>query len=198
VLYAGAHAKYYNRGETDNEPGDGLHILAPTRQLIRGANSSDDYNDGSYVILYRSAGGRILFAGDSHDDTWEHILREHANDIRDVELLIAPHHGRKSGRSYDFLRVVNPAVTLFGNADSEHLAYDAWYSRRLDFITNNQAGCVVIDTNACPMSVYVTNGAYAQERNPDTFYSEVHQAYFCGTIKPHSQIAFEKLLASSR
>ena len=96
-------------------------MLAPTPALIAAANRCDDFNDGSYVILYRSAGGRVLFGGDSHDATWEYILTNHADDVRDVDLLIAPHHGRRSGRRYDFLDVVNPALTFFGNADSDHL-----------------------------------------------------------------------------
>jgi competence protein ComEC len=191
VLYAGASGQYYNQGEAADQSGDGLHILAPTRKLMRGANSSDDFNDGCYVILYRSAGGRVLFAGDSHDETWDHILANHADDVQNVDLLIAPHHGRKSGRSYEFLDIVNPALTLFGNANSEHLAYGAWNYRGLPVITNNQAGCVVVDTNANPMAVYVTNlafaQAWAQELNTTTYYSERHKAYSIGVIKARAQ-----------
>ena len=189
VLYADASGQYYNKNDSGNGGGDGLHILAPTSKLIDGANSTDDYNDGGYVILYRSAGGRVLFAGDSHDKTWEHILENHADDVQDVDLLIAPHHGRKSGRSYEFLDLVNPALTLFGNAASEHLAYDAWNYRKLPVITNNQAGCVVIDTNVKPMAVYVTNLAYAQRLDQATSYSQPHRAYSVGTIRTHAQLA---------
>jgi hypothetical protein len=45
--------------------------------------------------------------------------------VTNVDLLIEPHHGRKSGRSYDFLDTLKPKVTIFGNANSEHLAYGA-------------------------------------------------------------------------
>ena len=38
------------------------------------ANKKDDYNDCSYVLLYRTGDRRIVFGGDSHDRTWEHIL----------------------------------------------------------------------------------------------------------------------------
>ena len=44
----------------------------------------------------------IVFGGDSHDATWDHILEHHRADVTDIDLLIAPHHGRKSGRSYEF------------------------------------------------------------------------------------------------
>src|ERR1700730_6130391 len=145
VLFSGSRGQFYNRDESGAGGGDGLYVLAPTPELITSANASGDFNDASYVVLYRSAGGRVLFAGDSHDATWEYILENHADDVRDVDLLIAPHHGRKSDRLYDFLDVVNPTLTLFGNANSEHLAYNAWNYRKLHFITNNQANCIVID-----------------------------------------------------
>jgi len=194
VLYAGESGKYWSRGD-DGEGGDGLQILAPTPHLISGANSSGDHNDGSYVILYRSAGGRVIFAGDSHDDTWEYILENYADDVKDVDLLIAPHHGRKSGRSYKFLDAVNPTLTLFGNASSEHLAYPAWNYRKLPFVTNNQAGSIVIDTNVKPMAVYVTNEAYAKRENAYTFYSRTHHAYYIGQVKTHADLALARLAA---
>ncbi len=182
VLNAGASGKYFNKGEDGNGGGDGLHVLAPTKTLIQAGNEADDFNDSSYVILYRSNAGRILLAGDSHDKTWEHILKNHADDVRDVDLLLAPHHGRKSDRSYEFLDVVNPALTFFGNANSEHLAYGAWNSRGLPFITNNQANCIVVDTNGTSMSVYVTNEAFARMRNPSTYYVAARKAYYLRTI----------------
>ncbi|MCU0660180.1 MAG: hypothetical protein MUD00_01005 [Candidatus Pacebacteria bacterium] len=182
VLYSGSRGHHYNHDENGKGGGDGLYILSPTKKLVEEGNDAEDYNDSSYVILYRSKGGKILLAGDSHDKTWDHILKNHSDDVKDIDVLIAPHHGRKSDRSYDFLDVLKPKLTLFGNADSEHLAYDAWNSRKLPFITNNQANCVVIDTNAQPMDVYVTNKKFAESYNEFTFYSDEFKAYFIDQV----------------
>ena len=151
MILAGAKGQYFN-----HEGGDGIHVLAPTQELVDQANQSDDYNDSSYVLLYRTGNKRIIFGGDSHDKTWEHILDKYRASVEDVDLLIAPHHGRSSGRSYDFLDVLNPSMTFFGNARSEHLAYGAWNYRKLPFITNNQANCMVVDAGETPMNLYVT------------------------------------------
>lgn len=183
TLLAGAKGKYWNQGEDGTPGGDGLHVLAPTQSLIDVACKTGDYNDCSYVILYRTSHMRVLFAGDSHDNTWEHVLAEHADDVQDVDLLIAPHHGRKSGRSFDFLDVVNPALTFFGNAPSEDLAYDAWHARKLPFITNNQAGCMVADAARKPMQIYVTNEAFARKLNPATTYNATFKAWYCLPIQ---------------
>lgn len=141
ALLSGAHGQYFNAGEGGEGGGDGLHVLAPTQALVDMANEVDnDYNRSSYVILYRSAGGcKIVFGGDSHDESWEHILENHKDAVTDVDLLIAPHHGRRSGRSHEFLDTLNPKLTFFGIAKSDHLAYDEWYRRDLPVITNNQA-----------------------------------------------------------
>lgn len=160
--HAFAHAN-----QTDSAGGgsDGLHILAPTPELISLANETEDPNDGSYVILYRAGPFKIIFAGDSHDATWEHILAHHRADVEGCDVLIAPHHGRDSGRSWDFLGVTRPALTLFGVARSEHLAYDAWNRRDLFKITNNQAGNVVMHMDGNHMDVFVEHDGCAEKHN---------------------------------
>jgi competence protein ComEC len=189
TLYSGNQGQYYNKGETPDSNGDGLHILAPTSELLLAGNECGDFNDCSYVILYRTGNHKILFAGDSHDETWEHILDKHQSSVTDVDLLIAPHHGRDSERDWEFLDVVNPALTLFGNADSEHLAYSAWNNRSLPFITNNQAGCVMIDAETDPMYVYVTCESFAKASNPLTFYAEYLRGYYWGAIVHRKAVA---------
>lgn len=144
---------------------DGLHILAPSAELLRRANTNKDYNDASIVVLYLVARKdkkpwKILFTGDSEDDTWNHLLENHKDDIADADVLLAPHHGRDSGRDYTFLETVKPRVTLFGNASSKHLAYSKYPPIR---ITNNQAGYVVIDIAEEAMTFYVKNYEFARD-----------------------------------
>lgn len=183
VLYSGARGKYYSENEEGKPAGDAMYVLAPTPELVDAANEEGQWNDASYVILYRGAKGRVLFSGDSHNDTWEYLLANHEKDIADMDLLIAPHHGRKSGRSYKFLDVVKPKVTFFGNAPSQHLAYNAWSSRGLPYITNNQAGSMVVDAGVAGMPVYVTNDAFAKQRNPLSTYSVTYRGWFLQNIK---------------
>ncbi len=168
----------YHSGESPKDywHEDGLSILAPTPELVQQANDTDEFNDCSYVLLYRAAGRRVILAGDSHDATWEHILEAHAADVSNIDLLIAPHHGRKSDRDYSFLDTLQPKLTLFGNARSEHLAYDAWNSRELPFITNNQAGSVVV--NVATGRVYCTNQAFAEKASGVSVFDPSLQAYF--------------------
>lgn len=183
TLFSGDNQYYRTMDQNGNPPGDNFYTLAPTPELVKQANENEDYNDASYVILYRGDGGRILLSGDSHDNTWEHILDNWKDDVTDVDLLIAPHHGRKSGRSYDFLDTVNPKMTFFGNARSEHLAYSAWTYRDLEYITNNQANCMVVDCSGNNLTLYVTYETFARKYNPHTFYAAKYDAWYLKEIK---------------
>lgn len=183
ALRSGARGQFYNVGADGTGGGDGLHILAPTQELVDGANEVDEeYNRCSYVLLYCTGDQRIVFGGDSHDETWDHILDKYKNDVTDIDLLIAPHHGRKSGRSYKFLDTLTPTLTFFGNARSEYLAYSAWRSRGLSIITNNQANCMVVDASTTPMTLYVTHEAFARKVNAGTSYNELFKAWYVGPI----------------
>jgi beta-lactamase superfamily II metal-dependent hydrolase len=182
---AGARFAYANKTETE-DGGDGLYILAPDNGLVAAAQLTGDFNDASYVLLYRSVGGRIVLPGDAHDKTWEYVLQTQANEIKRVPLLIAPHHGRKSGRDYAFLDTLRPKLTLFGCAPSDALAYDAWRNRGLPIITNNQAGCVTVEISDSSMEVYVENHKYAEACGVNTSVTNSMGFVHMGTITEQS------------
>lgn len=187
TLFSGSYGQYYNRDKNDTPSGNGLYMLAPTKGLVEEANQSDDYNDCSYVILFRPANGhKIVIGGDSHDKTWEYILENHEEDVTDVDLLIAPHHGRDSSRNYDFLDVLNPRLTFFGNANSEHLAYDKWNSRKLEKFTNNQGNCLIARFNDNGTAIYCTYKKFAEtyckQNGYETFFDSTLRAYYLKTL----------------
>ena len=143
--------------------GDCIDIVAPNSELVREATDSGDINDGSYVLVYRSQGGKIIFSGDSHDKTWDFILENYAKEVSNATVLIAPHHGRRSDRKHDFLDVVNPKLTLFGCAPSEYLDYPGWYTRNLLYFTNNQCGNFVLEPDPLGVNVYIENKIFAEK-----------------------------------
>lgn len=182
-LLSGSKGAYYNKTEDGKSGADGLYILAPTQDLVDEANETREYNDCSYVILYRVNGKKIIFSGDSAEKTWDYILENHKDDVSDVDVLIAPHHGRKTGGNRDYLDVLNPKLTLFGNAKSQYLDYNAWNNRGLVHITNNQANCIILDADSeNGIDVYVTYENFAKKRNPDSSYSTKFKAWHLMTV----------------
>ena len=96
-LYDGSKGKYYNCDD-DGGKGDYLQVLCPTKELIRDINTAHSgYNNCSYVILYNECDKKILFCGDGEAKEWDALLEKHEDILTDIDVLIAPHHGRKSG-----------------------------------------------------------------------------------------------------
>ena len=157
---AGESFAYANKDDKDGS-GDALHILAPTKQLLNDPNLEDDVNEGSYVVLYRSSGGRVLFCGDAHDAAFKHIKENNLADVAGTAVMLAPHHGRDSQRSYDFLDFIKPKLTIIGCAPCEHIDYGQWSRRNLDILTSNQAGNIVLDIEGDHIDVFVENKSYA-------------------------------------
>lgn len=180
---AGSRFQLANKKDEETVGCDGLYIVSPNKELIDEANESQDFNDASYIISYRSAGGKIILPGDAHDKSWELAIQEYKDDIEDSAFLLAPHHGRKSGRDHTYLNTVNPKCSLLGCAPSEHLAYDAWRNRDLYYFTQNQAGNVVLDISSGLIEVYVENEKFAETSGGDT--SKVNQQgyYYLGYIE---------------
>lgn len=158
----------YDNEEADFWKQDNIKILAPSKELVIDANKAGgDIHDLSYVLLYtppRKNGGhwKIIFAGDSHDSSWNYILTNYKEAVTNIDILFAPHHGRDSDRNYDFLKILNPRVTLFGNASSRHLAYTCYNPTR---ITNNQAGYVIMEINEEAITFLVKNYEFARDYN---------------------------------
>ena len=179
-VQAGEKFKYANKDDSEGGIGDALHILAPDQELIDEGNETQDFNDASYVVLFRSAIGKVLLTGDAHDATWEYVKNNYEEEVSNVDLLIAPHHGRKSGRSYQFLDYVNPKLTLFGCAPSEHLAYDAWNYRNLVHITNNQCGCIVAE-GFSTMDIYAENDTFVANSGGNIYQTNQQGFYYLGS-----------------
>lgn len=157
TLYSGNSNQYYNE--------DYIEILSPTTTILNACTEKENWNDSSYVLLYsppKANGGnwKILFAGDSEDLTWEHIIKNHSEKVENIDILFAPHHGRDSNRNFDFLKSLTPTITLFGNANSNHLAYTKYPGIK---ITNNQAGYVILDITAERIKLFVKNFEFAKD-----------------------------------
>lgn len=178
-LYPDSRGRYYNVMEDDIC--DGISILSPTKKIVDSANDSGDYNELSYVIFYQASNRKILFAGDSGQKTWDYLLAYYKKTLSNIDVLIAPHHGRTTGGNDDYLDVLNPKISLLGNASSKYLDYDAWNNRNLFHMTNNQAGNVVLDIGDECIDVYVSNFNFAKKINSQCSFKE-KKGFYIGYV----------------
>lgn len=190
IYLSGDKNSFFN-SDGNGGNGDSIEILAPTAEISKNANETKEWNDHSYVLLFTHQGFKILFAGDSDDTSWTHILDKHKEKIKDIDVLIAPHHGRDSNRDWAFLDVLKPKLVLIGNASSEHLNYDK-YRKYGKLITNNQACDVILNINSNQeIDVYVTNKKFA-DKHEGSHYNEIIQGYYVGYVDKNAAMIIEK------
>jgi beta-lactamase superfamily II metal-dependent hydrolase len=88
---------------------DGIHILAPTGEMLRTAKR---HNEISYVLLVKHGATKVVLGGDAEQATWDHIVEEHADAIANVTVLKASHHGRDSGYHQEAVKLMSPKCTV--------------------------------------------------------------------------------------
>ena len=179
-LYSGMQGPYYNMKDENGVEPDGLEILSPTYKLINLANESDEYDDASYVILFQIEERKILFCGDSNNATWKHVMKKHEGMIANIDLMIAPHHGRDSNRDYKFLECTEPKLTLFGCAPKKYQAKRKWTSNGHDVLSTSEAGSVIVEVINSKMDVYITSEKEAISRNgSDGYCPRLKACFYC-------------------
>ena len=102
--YAGDTRQYLNE--------DNITILSPTPELVKLAQEKDNKNIMSYVLLIKYGGRKFIFGGDAEKETWEYIVENYEDEIKDVTVLDASHHGRKSGYYQPAVKLMNPIYTI--------------------------------------------------------------------------------------
>lgn len=179
---AGAKNKYFN-DDDEGKGGDFIYIYAPDDNLVTSANASDDVNDGSYVIVYKTQGGRVLIPGDAHDNTWEYVIRNYKSELLNCEFLLAPHHGRDSNRDWSFLDEIKPKFSVLGCAASKDLAYDQWNRRGLEKVTQNQTGNLSIYPHSEGLDIFIENENYAEKAGGNLSKKDLYGNVFLKTVK---------------
>jgi len=87
---------------------DNITILAPDSELLKNANP----NNLSYVLLIEYGGKKIVLGGDAEKDSWDYIMDNYSDLIKDVSILKASHHGRDSGYHQKAVKHMNPMYTI--------------------------------------------------------------------------------------
>src|SRR6266446_265672 len=64
--------KYWNQDDQGG-PGDGIHVLAPARDVTNGRSATDDPNTYSYVLRLNYNGFKVVLGSDASLDAWERI-----------------------------------------------------------------------------------------------------------------------------
>jgi competence protein ComEC len=120
-----------------------IDFIAPLNTLLRAY--PDDINNNSLVLRIKSRGHNIIIPGDMETAGWSHI---NDDEIRDTTLLLASHHGNKSGYNADKTAVKNPAfIVISTGPKTEHDADDRYrkHARKKLYTTRREKILAKID-----------------------------------------------------
>lgn len=85
-------------------------------------DEKSDLNYFSCVLVLHYCGYKIVLTGDNPASKLEEMLNEERfrKSIGNATLLLAPHHGRDSDFCEDFVKAVNPVLTVFSDKSIQH------------------------------------------------------------------------------
>lgn len=158
----GCKRKWMNM--SDDERGSaGISVLWPDlanetfQNALQDAENSDNPNNISPAIVYSlEEGVRALWLGDMENDYMVAIEDDIA--LSPVDILFAPHHGRKSGRvPKTWLDKLEPRLIVVGEAPSDELEYYSNYNT----LTQNSAGDILFCCENGKTHVYVGSPSYS-------------------------------------
>ena len=127
-----------------------IDYLLPLYNLLAG--TEDDVNNNSLLMRFSYGTTRILICGDTGEDGW---VRVSDADIRNLDLLLASHHGNDSGYYQPKVQVMNPKYVVISagpgtphDADQKYRRYARYdvYTTRIQRVvaTCDQRGSVNI------------------------------------------------------
>jgi competence protein ComEC len=83
----------------------------PTEAIL--ADDHQKPNARSCVLHIEVANRKILLAGDIEAAQEKLLLKTHANEALNADVLLVPHHGSGTSSTLGFLKAVNPAIAIF-------------------------------------------------------------------------------------
>lgn len=103
-----ASASINNTTNPDNWGGVKINSFAP-----RYCNH-DNFNNHSIITTIEYAGTKIVIPGDNEKCSFDELMEKEdfIFAIANADVLLAPHHGRESGFNAEFLKTVNPRLSI--------------------------------------------------------------------------------------
>jgi beta-lactamase superfamily II metal-dependent hydrolase len=95
----------------DNNGGVDIKTFTPKE------SSESNLNNHSVVTVASYAGSTILMSGDNESPSWNELLDRASfrNAIDGTDILLASHHGRKSGFHSDLFDYITPRLTIISD-----------------------------------------------------------------------------------
>ena len=179
----GCSRRWMNQSDETNGS-SGINILWPItsneyyEDALKEAKDGGSPNNISPIIRYHiEDGASMIWMGDLETDFMENVID--AITLPKIDILFAPHHGRKSGKvPKKWLDQLDPEIIIVGEALSKDLNYYEGYNT----ITQNSAGDIIFDCTENKVHVFVSDDSYTVDFLENESKSRFNYHYL-GTLK---------------
>ncbi len=181
-LKKGCLRKWLNQKDEDRG-GAGINCLWPIvedefyKNALEEAKRGGSPNNISPILTYSiDKGASFFWLGDMETNYLENI--EERIEFNHIDIVFAPHHGRKSGRlPKTVLDKITPRIIIVGEAPSEDIEYYCDYNT----ITQNSSGDITFNCLDGKIDIYVENDSYSVEFLENDFCNDEYGNYL-GTL----------------
>ena len=186
---AGCKRKWMNdndKNDGKNYGSSGINFRWPKidntdyQSALNAAAEGTAFNNLSPIFTYSIAdGASFMWMGDIESDFVEKV--KDTIDWHHVDVLFAPHHGRKSGKlPADVLSELNPKVVIIGEAPSENIDYYQGYNT----LTQNSTGNITFECIDDMVHVFIETDCYTYDTSflEDKNIANSEHGFYLGTI----------------
>lgn len=119
-----------------------FRVLNPTKDFVSSLDGNpnfDQINNSSIVLYIEHGEYKILIPGDNHTNGWDNLLERW--NISKLDIMLASHHGQKSGFNSELLRQTSPHHVVFSSGSKKpYDAYDNYYYYAEEIHTTRSSG----------------------------------------------------------
>ena len=181
-LKKGCSRKWLNQSDEERDSAK-LNCLWPLennenfKNALARAKEGESPNNISPIITYSiNNDASFMWLGDIETDFLESVESE--IDFSHVDVVFAPHHGRKSGRLPKIvLDKITPKLIVVGEAPSNDLEYYGDYNT----ITQNTSGDITFECFGDKINIYVESDNYSVNFLKEDFHDDTYGNYI-GTM----------------
>ncbi len=78
-----------------------------------------NFNNFSIITVFSLSGIKVVVCGDNEKASLDILMRrdDFKAAVKNADVLVAPHHGRESAYHSDFVKLVNPRITIISDTN---------------------------------------------------------------------------------
>lgn len=116
-----------------------INYIAPLKKLLE--DCPEDVNNNSLVLRINCRGHNLIIPGDMEKEGWIHI---HNDKVKNTTLLLASHHGNKSGYHNEKTKAKAPAfIVISAGKKTDHDADDRYRTHAKQKLYTTRNGRIV-------------------------------------------------------